>query len=204
MTLSISPPLLFLCSPLSLSRPCLPWWNWWRSVGTRTPRLASQPCASKRPWTRSRAPWRKERSREESKGGRLPEEREKEGRGGGDNRSDGHSCCYWTWMLISLLAECWTELAGHSVWDGVAVPCFKGLCTLHGSRLGLRPSTHTHFCPFVVSMFSQSYYVALLRQSIRCVFQCRYTHERRHTQSWVQLHRNRANRIKWTLQLWTL
>lgn len=124
--------------------------------------------------------------------------------GSGDARSDGHSCCYWTWMLFSLLAECWTELAGHSVWDGVAVPCFKGLCTLHGSRLGLRPSTHTHFCPFVVSMFSQSYYVALLRQSIRCVFQCRYTHERRHTQSWVQLHRNRANRIKWTLQLWTL
>lgn len=85
--------------------------------------------------------------------------------GSGDARSDGHSCCYWTWMLFSLLAECWTELAGHSVWDGVAVPCFKGLCTLHGSRLGLRPSTHTHFCPFVVSMFSQWYYVALLRHS---------------------------------------
>ncbi len=46
---------VFLCG----HRPCLLWWSWWKSAGTRTPRLDSLPCASKRLWIKSTAHWRR-------------------------------------------------------------------------------------------------------------------------------------------------
>ncbi len=64
--------ILFLFPLLCFSpRLSLLWWNWWRSVGTRTLLPGWPHCASRRPWTRSTALWRRARSheRERSPGG---------------------------------------------------------------------------------------------------------------------------------------
>lgn len=60
-----TPNILMITSRcLVVLRLSLLWWSWWRSAGTRTRLPDSQRSASRRPWTRFRALWRKARSRE--------------------------------------------------------------------------------------------------------------------------------------------
>lgn len=65
LTVGVSlPDCLFMSLSSPFFRLSLPWSNWWRSAGTRTPQPGWQRCALRRPWTRFTALWRRARSRE--------------------------------------------------------------------------------------------------------------------------------------------